>query len=192
MAGNLATPQGRRQSTRGPSPLPDKRTVMSRPGSRLHLADWARRMPVSGLRGSRAGPADRVAVVADEPLDTAGHGHVIRGQGATVPRSERHSDALAAALKSSRWRISSMRFPSPCQPGREWRSAVSLMVAMVASFASPRRSLWLSMSCGGLTIFWYTLAGCAVSEVILHGAMVTRGHKGGIYGSTVDGHRRAR
>ena len=90
---------------------------MSRPGSRLHLADWARRMPVSGLRGSRAGPADRV--VADEPLDTAGHGHVIRGQGTAVPRSERHSDAVATALKSSRWRISSMRFPSHCQPGRE-------------------------------------------------------------------------
>jgi hypothetical protein len=52
-----------------------------------------------------------VAVVADEPLDTAGRGHVTQGQGATVPRSERHSDAVAAALKSSKLKVFSMRLP---------------------------------------------------------------------------------
>jgi hypothetical protein len=41
----------------------------------------------------RAGPADRVAVVADQPLNALGHGHVVRAQGATVPRREGHRHA---------------------------------------------------------------------------------------------------
>src|SRR5215211_9495071 len=49
-----------------------------------------------GLQG--AGPTDRVAVVADEPLDAAGHGYVVLGQGAVVPGGERNGDAIAAEV----------------------------------------------------------------------------------------------
>lgn len=48
--------------------------------------------------GPGTGPADRVAVVADEPLDAAGHGQVVQGQGAAVPWSERHGDAITAQV----------------------------------------------------------------------------------------------
>jgi hypothetical protein len=39
-----------------------------------------------------------VAVVADEPLDAAGHGHVVHGRGAPVPGRERHGHAIAAEV----------------------------------------------------------------------------------------------
>jgi hypothetical protein len=45
-----------------------------------------------------AGPADRVAVVADEPLDAACHGHIVQGQSAAVPWGERNGDAITAEV----------------------------------------------------------------------------------------------
>jgi hypothetical protein len=44
----------------------------------------------------RAGPADRVPVVADEPLDAPGHSHVIRCWGGSVSGGGRHGHAIAA------------------------------------------------------------------------------------------------
>jgi hypothetical protein len=59
-------------------------------------------MPASGSRGLQADPADRVAAVADEPLEAAGRDHVVKGQvaggQATVTRSCRRVDCGLGAL----------------------------------------------------------------------------------------------
>jgi hypothetical protein len=39
-----------------------------------------------------------VAVVADEPLDAACHGHIVQGQRAAVPWGERNGDAITAEV----------------------------------------------------------------------------------------------
>src|SRR5215218_6245942 len=70
-----------------------------RPGSGPGLANWARADAGQGSAGTPgAGPADRVAVVADEPLDAACHGHIVHGQSAAVPWGERNGDAITAEV----------------------------------------------------------------------------------------------
>jgi hypothetical protein len=97
-------------------------------------------------------PADRVAVVTEEPLDAPGHEHVVRGQGAAVPEGDRHGHAIVAdvdrgpaaggrrpaaasairptnrvaAPKSSKWKVLLIPSPWGCQPGRVPRNSLSL------------------------------------------------------------------
>ena len=104
----------------------------------------------------RACPADRVAMVADEPLDAPGHDHVVRGQGAAVPEGKRHGHAIAedvdGGLAAGGCGVVSDPADEPrcgaevveverlipllwgCQPGRVRRNSPS-MVTMVASLA---------------------------------------------------------
>jgi hypothetical protein len=42
-----------------------------------------------------------VAVIADEPLDSPGHDHVVRGQGAAIPEGNRNGHAIAADVDSA-------------------------------------------------------------------------------------------
>ena len=106
-----------------------------------------------------AGPADRVAVIADEPLDPPSHDHVVRGQGAAVPEGNRHGHAVAADVGGRLAAGGCGVDPDPahephagaevvevegpadpvrpgCQPGSVRRNAVSTVV-MVASLLVP-------------------------------------------------------
>jgi predicted ArsR family transcriptional regulator len=74
---------------------------VSRPRSGPRLANWTRPDTGQGSAGTPGtGPTDRVTVVADKPLDAAGHGYVVLGQGAVVPGGERNRDAIAAEVDS--------------------------------------------------------------------------------------------
>jgi hypothetical protein len=52
---------------------------------------------MSGPRGAPwASPPEGVTVVAHEPLDASGHGHIVRGQGTALPAGEGYRHAIAA------------------------------------------------------------------------------------------------
>jgi hypothetical protein len=68
--------------------------VGSWPG-RTHRALADAGQPSGGLQGDLA---DRVAVVANEPLDAPCRSHIRQGQGVAVPAGEGHGDAVAAEI----------------------------------------------------------------------------------------------
>jgi hypothetical protein len=102
-----------------------------------------------------------VAVIADEPLDSPGHDHVVRGQGAAIPEGNRNGHVIAADVDSGLAtggcgvevdpaheprcgaevvELEDLADPllSGCQPGRVRRNSLST-VAMVASPCNPPR-----------------------------------------------------
>jgi hypothetical protein len=107
-------------------------------------------------------------MVADEPLDAEGHGHVVLRQGTVAPGGERNGDAIAAevdgGLATGNGRVVGQPADEPRRgaevgeveglleaivvalPGRQGAGAIYLAgVAMVASFAvPPGQSLWSS------------------------------------------------
>ena len=63
---------------------------------RAGLPHWTRAGAGEPAGGTpRTGPADRVVVVAEEPLDAPGHGHVVWGRSGAVPGNEGHGHAPA-------------------------------------------------------------------------------------------------